>query len=202
MDFLKNHVEALVFCSPDPISEEDLRNCLIEMFDAKVPAKDISAALTEIEAKYKGKDHSFELIRSGGGYQFMTKPEYQSSVSILLKQKSKKRLSNSSLETLSIIAYKQPVTKVQAEKIRGVGCDYSIQKLLEKELIEIKGKADTVGKPILYGTTQKFLDYFGINDLQEMPTLKDFQKESNEITPEEGVPQKEEPQEPNQEETE
>ena len=184
-------MEALVFCSPEPISEDDLRNCLIEMFDAKVPAKDISKALDEIKSRYQDKDYSFELIKSGGGYQFMTKPEYQSSVSILLKQKSKKRLSNSSLETLSIIAYKQPMTKVQAEKIRGVGCDYSIQKLLEKELIEIKGKAETVGKPILYGTTQKFLDYFGINDLDELPTLKDFQKESNEITPEEGVPQKE-----------
>lgn len=164
------------------------------MFDAKVPAKDIEKVLEELKEKYEQKEFSFSLIKSGGGFQFLTKPEYQASVSILLKQKSKKRLSNSSLETLSIIAYKQPLTKIEAEKIRGVGCDYSIQKLLEKELIEIKGKADTVGKPILYGTTQKFLDYFGINSVEELPTLKDFKKEQNEITPEEGIVHKEEPQ--------
>ena len=175
----------MVFCSPDPISEEEIKRCLTEMFDADVPEKDISKAVSEIEEKYKAEEFSFELIRSGGGLQFLTKPAYQSSISILLKQKSKKRLSNSSLETLSIIAYKQPITKVAAEQIRGVGCDYSIQKLLEKELIEIKGKADTVGKPILYGTTQNFLDYFGINNIEELPTLKDFKKEENEIGPEE-----------------
>jgi segregation and condensation protein B len=187
VDFLKNHVEALVFCSPDPISEEDIKTCLVEMFDAKVPKKDIEKALAEISQKFESEEFSFQLLKSGGGYQFLTKPQYQSSISILLKQKSKKRLSNSSLETLSIIAYKQPITKVTAEQIRGVGCDYSLQKLLEKELIQIMGKAETVGKPILYGTSQKFLDYFGINSIEELPTLKDFQKEQNEITPEEGA---------------
>ena len=90
-------------------------------------------------------------------------------------------MSNSSLETLSIIAYKQPVTKGEVEQIRGVGCDYAVQKLLEKELIEIKGKADSIGKPILYGTSDKFMDYFGINDLSDLPTLKDFASTENEI---------------------
>ena len=122
-----------------------------------------------------------ELVKSGGGYQFLTKPAYQASIGILLKQQSKKRLSNSALETLSIIAYKQPVTKSEAEQIRGVSCDYSIQKLLEKELIEIKGKSEGVGRPLLYGTSQKFMDYFGINDLKELPTPKDFSTEENSI---------------------
>ncbi len=181
MDYLANHIEALVFCSPKPITEQEIQNCLKEMFDADVPMKDIEEGLFTIESKFKADTFSFELVKSGGGYQFLTKPAYQASIGILLKQQSKKRLSNSALETLAIIAYKQPVTKTEAEQIRGVSCDYSIQKLLEKELIEIKGKSEGVGRPLLYGTSQRFMDYFGINDLKELPTPKDFSQEENVI---------------------
>ncbi len=181
MDYLANHIEALVFCSPKPVTETEIQSCLKEMFDADVPSKDIEDGLKTIEEKFRDDTFSFELIKSGGGYQFLTKPAYQASIGILLKQQSKKRLSNSALETLSIIAYKQPVTKTEAEQIRGVSCDYSIQKLLEKELIEIKGKSEGVGRPLLYGTSQKFMDYFGINDLKELPTPKDFASEDNVI---------------------
>ena len=179
MDYLANHIEALVFCSPKPITEGEIQSCLKEMFDADVPLSDIEGGLKTIEDKFKADAFSFELIKSGGGYQFLTKPAYQASIGILLKQQSKKRLSNSALETLAIIAYKQPVTKSEAEQIRGVSCDYSIQKLLEKELIEIKGKSEGVGRPLLYGTSQRFMDYFGINDLKELPTPKDFSAEEN-----------------------
>jgi segregation and condensation protein B len=99
----------------------------------------------------------------------------------MLKQQSKRRLSNSALETLSIIAYKQPVTKSEIERIRGVNCDYSIQKLLEKELIEIRGKSEAVGRPIIYGTSPNFMEYFGINDMKDLPTPKDFAPEENAI---------------------
>ena len=104
---------------------------------------------------------------------------------ILLKQQSKKRLSISALETLSIIAYKQPVIKSDIEKIRGVNCDYTIQKLLDKELIKIEGKSDKVGRPLIYITSEKFIDYFGINNLDQLRTIKDFQKEENSIGDEE-----------------
>ena len=181
MDFLGNHIEALIFCSEKPIKLVDLKNCLTEMFEADVPEKDISAALDQIHEKYAGETFPFEVVKTGGGYQFLTKPAYQSSIGILLKQRSKKRLSTSALETLSIIAYKQPVTKSEMEQIRGVNCDYSVQKLLEKELIEIKGKSDSLGRPLLYGTTDRFMDYFGINDLKDLPTPKDFATEENEI---------------------
>lgn len=181
MDYLANHIQALVFCSPKPITEEEIQDCLKEMFDADVPGEDIVEGLNTIEEKFKSEDFAMELVKSGGGYQFLTKPAYQASIGILLKQQSKKRLSNSALETLSIIAYKQPITKSEAEQIRGVSCDYSIQKLLEKELVEIKGKSEGVGRPILYGTSQKFMDYFGINDLKELPTPKDFTAEENTI---------------------
>ena len=151
------------------------------MFDADVPEKDIEDVITNLQKQFKAEKYSFQIIKSGGGYQFLTKPEYQASISILLKQQSKKRLSTSALETLSIIAYKQPVTKSEVEKIRGVNCDYSIQKLLDKELVEIKGKADTVGRPLIYGTSPRFMDYFGINDVSELPTLKDLSTEENQI---------------------
>lgn len=151
------------------------------MFKTEVPAEHIQEAILDLQGKYQLDEFSFGLEHLAGGYQFLTKPAYQSSISILLKQQSQKRLSTAQLETLSIIAYKQPVTKTEIEHIRGVSCDYSIQKLLEKELVAIKGKSDSVGKPLLYGTSDKFMEYFGINNLGDLPQPKDFSQEANQI---------------------
>lgn len=181
MDFLRNHVEALIFCATQPIKDADIQSCLAEMFDADVPLEDIEKAIEYLQEKYAAEDFSIEITKVGGGYLFYSKPAYQASIGIMLKQQSKKRLSNSALETLSIIAYKQPIIKSEIEKIRGVNCDYSIQRLLEKELIEIKGKSDSVGRPLIYGTSNNFMEYFGINDLKELPTPKDFAPEENTI---------------------
>ena len=181
MKFLKNHIEALIFCSSKPLQFGEIRSSLTEMFDADIPENDISIAIDELSNKYLDDQYSFSVVKSGGGYQFLTKPAYQSSISILLKQQSKRRLSASSMETLSIIAYKQPVTRGELELIRGVNCDYTVNKLLEKGLIEIKGKADSIGRPILYGTSQRFMDYFGINELSELPTPTDFSQEENQL---------------------
>ena len=185
MDFLKKHVEALVFCAEKPLSLSEIEQCLSEMFAAAVSPNDIQAAIEQLINQYADDQYPFEVVALAGGYQFLSKPAYQSSIGILLKHQSKKRLSAAALETLSIIAYKQPVTKAQIEQIRGVGCDYAIQKLLEKSLIEIKGKDDTVGKPLLYGTSDQFMEYFGINRLSDLPTPKDFAKPDNEIGQEE-----------------
>jgi segregation and condensation protein B len=186
MDFLQNHIEALIFCSPSPTKAADLKACLSEMFNADVPDEDIAGALQRIEEKFQGDEYSFQLYKTAGGYQFLTKPAYQASIGIMLKQQSKKRLSTSAMETLSIIAYKQPISKTEVENIRGVNCDYAVQKLLDKGLIEILGKAETIGRPLLYGTSPKFMEYFGINDINELPTPKDFTNEVNTIgeTPE------------------
>ncbi len=181
MDFLQNHIEALIFCSPTPAKVADIKACLSEMFNADVPEEDIHDALKRTEEKFQGDEFSFQLNRAGGGYQFLTKPAYQTSIGIMLKQQSKKRLSTSAMETLSIIAYKQPISKTEVENIRGVNCDYAIQKLLDKGLIEILGKAETIGRPLLYGTSAKFMEYFGINDIIELPTPKDFTTEVNTI---------------------
>lgn len=180
MDFLRKHIEALIFCADSPITLAEIEQCLAEMFDAQISQEDILAVVRELIEEYNQELYSFQIVEIGGGYQFLTKPAYQASISILLKQQSKKRLSTAALETLSIIAYKQPITKAAIEQIRGVGCDYAIQKLLEKSLVEIKGKDDTVGRPMLYGTSYKFMEYFGINAINELPTPKDFQK-NNEI---------------------
>ena len=181
MDFLANHIEALIFVSSKPVKEEEISSCLNEMFGTEIPDQDIKDSIQKLIDKYASDEFAFQIEKIAGGYQFMTKPSYQSSIGILLRQQSKKRLSNSALETLSIIAYKQPITKTQLEQIRGVNCDYTTQKLLEKELIEIKGKADSPGRPLLFGTTARFMEYFGINDLSEMPTPRDFPVEENKI---------------------
>ena len=181
MDFLQNHIEALIFCSPTPAKLDDLKSCLSEMFNAEVPEEDVQAAILRLDEKYQAEDYAFQLNKVAGAYQFLTKPAYQASIGIMLKQQSKKRLSTSALETLSIIAYKQPISKTEIENIRGVNCDYAVQKLLDKGLAEIRGKADTVGRPMLYGTSPKFMEYFGINDLSDLPTPKDFTQEVNTI---------------------
>jgi segregation and condensation protein B len=181
MDFLQNHIEALIFCSPSPIKVADIKACLSEMFGADVPEEDIVNAIARLEEKFNQDEFSFQLNKAGGGYQFLTKPAYQTSISILLKQQSKKRLSTSAMETLSIIAYRQPISRTEIENIRGVNCDYAVQKLLDKGLIEITGKAETIGRPMLYGTTPKFMEYFGINDITELPIPKDFTTEFNTI---------------------
>ena len=189
MDFLLKHIEALIFSADKPITVAEIQHCLSEMFDAEVSSDDILSGIQTLMARFSDESYAFEIIRMGGGYQFLTKPAYQASIGILLKQQSKKRLSTAALETLSIIAYKQPITKAGIEQIRGVGCDYAIQKLLDKSLVEIKGKDDTPGRPIIYGTSEQFMDYFGINDLRDLPTPKDFATPNNEI----GLPDDHEP---------
>ncbi|EJF09080.1 MULTISPECIES: SMC-Scp complex subunit ScpB [Pontibacter] len=181
MNILQNHIQALVFCAQSPISIEEIQRCLTESLQMEVLVSDVLEAVENINEQLTDAGFAFQIYAIGGGYQFLTKPEYQETVSTYLKHKSKKKLSASSLETLAIIAYKQPITRSAVEQIRGVGCDYAIHKLLEKELIEIKGKADTIGRPVLYGTSQKFMDYFGINHIKDLPQLKDFASEENMI---------------------
>ncbi len=181
MEFLHKHVEALIFCSPKPITAAEIASALKEISGAEVTEAAIQEAVQLLETRYDDEAFSFQVYYLGGGYQFLTKPAYQASISIHLKQQNKKRLSTSAMETLAIIAYKQPITKGQIEQIRGVNCDYAVQKLLEKKLVEIKGKSDGVGRPLLYGTSQQFMEYFGINKLTDLPTPKDFSQEANTI---------------------
>ncbi len=181
MDFLKQHVEALVFVSPQAISLADIRSVLEEVFQAEVPDDTIMAALEQIRQQFQQPEYAFELIEIAGGFQFMTKGAYHNTVAVHLKQTTKKRLSQAALETLAIVAYKQPVSKSDLEAIRGVNCDYAIQKLLEKELVMITGRSEGPGRPLLYATSDKFMDYLGIKTLTDLPKPKDFKEVENMI---------------------
>ena len=124
--------------------------------------------------KYEADSFAFGLYKVGGGYQFLSKPDYEEVVAALLQQQSKRRLSRGLLETLAIIAYQQPTTKQEIEQIRGVQANYAIEKLLERELIEIRGRDEGPGRPLRYATTARFMDLFGINSLRELPTLQEL----------------------------
>ena len=169
----KLQIEAILFTAENPVSVEEIYNTFTA-FEIEQSEEDIIKILQEIKAKYKHEDFAFELVNSGGGFQFLTKADYHEWISKFLNQKANKKLSSAAMETLSIIAYKQPVTKSEIEQIRGVSADYTVHKLLEKELINIAGKADSPGKPVLYTVSPFFLDYFGINSTDELPQLKEI----------------------------
>ena len=171
------HIEALLFASDRPLTTMDLTELINNAFgfmDEKVTGDQVQTAVDGIVEKYSSDFYPFGLRESGGGWQFLTKKDFHKTVAHLNGEKFLKRLSTEALETLSIIAYKQPITKSEIEAIRGVSCDYSIQKLLEKELIIITGRNEEMpGKPLVYTTSKNFMDYFGINSADELPRLKE-----------------------------
>jgi len=174
-------IEALIFASEKSISAEEIRQVLAELNEEEIPLSEIETLVIEIRQKYRDLNLAIELVLLNGGYQFLTRKEFYPVINQLQIQRLKKKLSQAALETLSIIAYKQPVTKLEIEQIRGVNCDYTVQKLLEKELISITGKAETVGKPLLYATSGVFMDYFGINSSKDLPKLTDLIADGNAI---------------------
>jgi len=181
VEHLEQHIEALIFATDVPVSVEDIRKSLEETFETKFKVDEIETGIQNLQNRYAADHFAIEIVEIAGGFQFMTKAAFHSVIGTYLKQNTKKRLSKSALETLSIIAYKQPVTKSELEQIRGVSCDYAIQKLLEKELISIEGRSDGPGRPLLYGTSTKFMDYFGLKSLKDLPKPKDFKEPDSQI---------------------
>lgn len=177
MDDISKHIEVLIFASKTPLKVEEIYNLMYELFDQVMTEEEIRSQIQHIQQKYTDESFPFEIVEAGGGFQFMSKTHYHHTVSILDKHRSKKKLSVAAMECLSIIAYKQPVTKMDVEKIRGVNCDYTIQKLLDKELVSIKGRSDLPGRPLLYATSDKFMEHFGINSIADLPKLKDIEVE-------------------------
>src|SRR5690606_14006841 len=163
------------------ISANDIRQVLQEALAIEITNQEIVELAKKIEAKYNSDDYVFCLRQMNRQYQFLTKEIYHESINQLQAHRDKKKLSQSALETLAIIAYRQPITTLEVEQIRGVNCDYSIQRLLEKKLIQIAGKADSIGKPLLYATSSQFMNHFGINSTKELPQLKDIVAEENTI---------------------
>jgi segregation and condensation protein B len=173
------HIEALIFASDKPLTTPEMVELLNGVFGFedeadKMTEEQVGTALQGIIEKYSSEFYPFEVRESGGGWQFLTKKEFHKTVAQLNGEKFLKRLSAAALETLAIIAYKQPVTKGEIEIIRGVSADYTIQKLLEKELIVITGRNEQLpGHPLVYETSKTFMDYFGINSPEDLPKLKE-----------------------------
>src|SRR3982750_2123053 len=171
------HIEALIFASDKPLTNLDLVelvNNALGFMEDKVTLDQVESAVDGIREKYNSEFYPFEVKMSGGGWQFLTKKDYHKTVAQLNGDKFLKRLSAASLETLAIIAYKQPVTKGEIEAIRGVSSDYAIQKLLERDLIVITGRNEALpGHPLVYCTSKNFMDYFGLNTTDDLPKLKE-----------------------------
>jgi segregation and condensation protein B len=162
-------IEALIFVSEDPLTTKTIADVLRE--DREV----IETALTELAKEFNGRNGGLQLREVAGGWQFATRPEYHEHVRAYLKSRPSAKLSIASLETLAVIAYKQPVTVPEILEIRGVQSPSSIKTLLDKKLIVAKGRKDTVGRPMMYGTSKEFLLQFGLKDLGELPSMEDFQ---------------------------
>ena len=171
------HIEALIFASDKPLINTELVELLnnaLGFIEDRATIEQVDAAIEGIYEKYASEFYAFELKQSGGGWQFLTKKEYHKTVAQLNGDKFLKRLSTAALETLAIIAYKQPIAKSEMEAIRGVNCDYAVQKLLEKDLVIISGRnEDAVGKPLIYTTSKSFMDYFGINSTADLPKISE-----------------------------
>ena len=171
------HIEALIFASEKALNANDITELINNAFgflEERISLDQVESALKGIQEKYSTEFYPFELKQSGGGWQFLTKPDFHKTIAQLNGDKFLKRLSNAALESLAIIAYKQPITKGEVEAIRGVNSDYSIQKLLEKELITISGRNEHLpGKPLVYSTSKNFMDYFGINSTDDLPKIRE-----------------------------
>jgi segregation and condensation protein B len=174
LDQLTLEIESMIFAADKPLKLADIISVLNEVHTKEFTEEEIKPCLEILSGKYQEMNTSFEIVEIADGFSFLTKPDFHPVVSVYLKQTQKKKLSTPALETLSIIAYRQPITKTEIEIIRGVSCDHAIHKLLEKELVSINGRSEGPGRPLLYGTTEKFMDYLGIRNMNDLPKPKDF----------------------------
>ena len=172
MDNIYNSIiEALIFSSDEPLSGNDIIKAIkgIDGEDTEITLSDIENCVNSLNENYLSQNNALNILKIANGYLFATTEDNAKYVGYLSSERTKRRLSPAALETLSIIAYKQPITKPELESIRGVNSDHILSSLLEKYLIAITGRADSVGRPLLYGTTDEFLKYFGSNNLTDLP---------------------------------
>jgi segregation and condensation protein B len=176
---IKAIVEAMLISTEEPLTLDQMKVVL-----DNTEASEIKNAIRSLQQEYKEDDRSFEINEVAGGYQIGTKIKFAKYLRKLFSNKHSERLSKPSLETLAIIAYKQPVTRLEVEEIRGVNVDGVVRNLLEKGLIKIKGRKEVIGRPFLYGTSNLFLKYFGLKTLADLPPIEQFKEVANEIAQE------------------
>lgn len=176
---LKSLVEAFVFASEEPISIKEMKSIFAEsaygVEERELQTEIATEIISELNEEYKAADRPYRIISIAGGFQFATLKEYAEWMGLLSWERSRRKLSQSALESLAIIAYKQPISKPEIETIRGVNCDYVLRSLLEKDLVTITGRAETVGRPLLYGTTRDFLMHFGLNSITDLPRPREIE---------------------------
>lgn len=165
----KQVIEALLFASDAPVGLATL----VEVLDGPSPAE-VTGLLAELKQEYESTERGVALSEIAGGYQILSRRECAPWIDRMLRSRRKARLSRAGLETLAIVAYKQPITKVEIDSIRGVDSSGSLHTLLERNLVLIRGRSKAVGRPLLYGTTPEFLAYMGVNDLEDLPELKEL----------------------------
>lgn len=169
MDNLDQIIEALIFASDVPLPSKKIKDIIPDIGE-----RDVKKAIQRIKDKYLESQSAFEVVEVAGGYQIVTRPDYSEWVRKLYISRTKNRLTQRALETLAIIAYKQPITKTEVESIRGVNADGVIRTLAERKLITVMGREKAPGNPLLYGTTRHFLEYFGLNDISDLPKLREI----------------------------
>ncbi len=167
---LKRTVEALLFAAPEPLSLSRLQTIL-----PAAERREVQAALASLAEDYDTGGHAFQLAELGGGWRIVTRPHHAERIEELLRGQRRVRLSRASLETLAVVAYRQPCTRIDVEAVRGVNCGASLATLVERGLIRNHGRAETLGRPLLYGSTPEFLAFLGINSLDELPRLAEIE---------------------------
>ena len=170
---LKGRIEALLFVAGEAVTVKELARAL------QTEEKAVKAELNAIRDEYDYDQRGFLLKRFGDKVQLATRPLYAQDVLRLLQPVQQQSLSQAAMETLAVVAYKQPVTRAEVEQVRGVKCDYSLQSLINKGLIKETGRKDTIGRPILFGTTDEFLSHFGLEGLEYLPPLPENPQESS-----------------------
>ena len=172
-DNIKNIIEALIFSSEKPLSITQVKEAV-----GNIDPDQIRLAIEQLQQDYIRRDSAIQILEVAGGYRMCTDSKYASFVKSLFKTKQGDKLSRPSLETLAIVAYKQPVTKLDIEALRGVNVDGVVKTLLEKDLVRIAGRKNVIGRPFLYATTRQFLEYFGLKSLQDLPPIEEFATKS------------------------
>jgi len=170
IDEIKPIIESLIFAAEEPITLRKLVDIIGDIDSAQV-----LEAITQLKNDYETQGRSFQIEEIAGGYQLFTKPEYYEWIAKLRKKSGETKLSQAALETLAIIAYKQPILRADLESIRGVQSGQIIRLLMEKDLVKVVGRDESLGHPLLYGTTKKFLEYFGLKDLKDLPKIEELE---------------------------
>ncbi|HYV18160.1 MAG TPA: SMC-Scp complex subunit ScpB [Verrucomicrobiae bacterium] len=166
---LRSILEALIFAAEEPLTLDDLE----ELFPG-APKEELQQALDDVTSRWETEDRGLQVLRVAGGYRLTTRPDLGEWVRALFRARNRRRLSGAALETLAIVAYRQPITTPEIQQLRGTDPAGVLQTLLDRRLLKVVGRKKVVGKPMMYGTTPEFLTHFGLNTLADLPTLEEF----------------------------